>query len=283
MANRRKTISELAPADSLTGLYTIGYKVVNGVRTSVKAGLGMIQTAYENMLAATTKANTAATNADTSRTKLEANEKTRQDNESARKTAEASRVTAETARANAEASRVTGFEAIKANALSATDNANAAAADTRLAISNANDATARANEAAANAKSETEGLGDIARRLEELEGTIVAKDRRQPTGMTLDYPRMVTMGNRSELRIRATLTPAGTGNNVLFLGDDKAVTVTPDGYIILNGTGVSRVHVIPTENTAIYRTIGIRVAEAGVRLTARKALRLMGNGGIRLR
>ena len=61
-------------ADSLTGLYTIGCKIIDGIQTSVKVSLGTIQTAYENMLteisnaraatkAATSKANTATANA----------------------------------------------------------------------------------------------------------------------------------------------------------------------------------------------------------------------------
>ena len=37
-------------ADSLTGLYTIGCKIIDGIQTSVKVSLGTIQTAYENML-----------------------------------------------------------------------------------------------------------------------------------------------------------------------------------------------------------------------------------------
>lgn len=78
MPKKKKKISELALADSLTGLYTIGCKIIDGIQTSVKVSLGTIQTAYENMLteisnatAAATKANTAATNADNARVGLE--------------------------------------------------------------------------------------------------------------------------------------------------------------------------------------------------------------------
>ena len=72
MPKKKKKISELALADSLTGLYTIGCKIIDGIQTSVKVSLGTIQTAYENMLteisnarAATKAANTAASNANT--------------------------------------------------------------------------------------------------------------------------------------------------------------------------------------------------------------------------
>ncbi len=42
--------------------------------------------------------------------------------------------------------------------------------------------------------------------------------------MELEFPKN-NKGNKDILRVIATLSPAGTGNNVLFLGDDKAVSV----------------------------------------------------------
>jgi len=63
MAIRKKKISELTLSDSLTGLYTIGVKLINGVQTSVKVSLGVIQTAYDNMLKVTQDAITATKNA----------------------------------------------------------------------------------------------------------------------------------------------------------------------------------------------------------------------------
>ena len=79
MPIKKKKISELTLADSLTGLYTIGCKIIDGIQTSVKVSLGTIQTAYENMLteisnarAATKAANTAASNANTAKLNAEA-------------------------------------------------------------------------------------------------------------------------------------------------------------------------------------------------------------------
>ena len=118
-------------------------------------------------------------------------------------------------------------------------------------------------------------------RLEELEQTITAKDRKQPTGMTLEFPKKITKGNKDIQRIKATLSPAGTGNNVLFLGDDKAVSVAPDGFLTVNGIGTSKIHVIPTENTGIYRTIDIEVVPQSVRLCTKSTLRLTANGKFR--
>lgn len=130
MPIRKKKISDLTLADSLKGLYTIGYKVVDGVKISVKVGLEYIQVAYEDVVKATRDAIAAAkaafdaaTAADTSRESIEANEAEREDNEEARKfseqermAAETQRIIAETGRVNAESIRVTEFDQIKSAA-----------------------------------------------------------------------------------------------------------------------------------------------------------------------
>lgn len=163
MPIRKKKISDLTLADSLKGLYTIGYKVVGGVKTSVKVGLEYIQVAYEDVVKATqdaisaaNKALTAASTADTSREAIEANELERENNESARKTseqeraaAENQRATAETGRDNAEKARVTEFSKIKTDAEKATGDAISATGKTNEATQNANVATNAANAATA--------------------------------------------------------------------------------------------------------------------------------------
>lgn len=163
MPIRKKKISDLTLADSLKGLYTIGYKVVGGVKTSVKVGLEYIQVAYEDVVKATQDAIsaaktalTAASTADTSREAIEANELERKSNESARKTseqkraaAENQRATAETGRDNAEKARVTEFSKIKTDAEKATGDAISATGKTNEATQNANVATNAANAATA--------------------------------------------------------------------------------------------------------------------------------------
>ena len=99
--------------------------------------------------------------------------------------------------------------------------------------------------------------------------------------MTLEFPKKITKGNKGFQKITATLSPAGTGSNVLFLGDDKAVSVAPDGFLTVNEIGTSRIHVIPTENTGIYRTIDIEVIPLSVRLCTKSTLRLTANGKFR--
>lgn len=127
MPKKKKKISELALADSLTGLYTIGCKIIDGIQTSVKVSLGTIQTAYENMLteisnaraatkAAMSKANTATANAITATNEAKA----------ATTNATAAATKANTAATNADNARV-GLETLKANTEKATQAANTAA------------------------------------------------------------------------------------------------------------------------------------------------------------
>lgn len=55
-AIKEEKISELNEASDMKGFFTIGYRVINGVKTSLKFGLEKIQTALDNMLKATSDA-----------------------------------------------------------------------------------------------------------------------------------------------------------------------------------------------------------------------------------
>lgn len=276
MAIKKKKISELTLSDNLKGLYTIGVKLINGVQTSVKVSLEYIQTAYENAVKATNSANEAA------------------------KSANNAASSANTATSNANKAT----EAAK----TATNNANEAAQQAKTATSNANLATQKANTAATNADNARKGLEEIksatesatanankaatnaneatgdARvviaRLEELEESLISKYKLIPTSMKLNYPKKVTYRNTQPFKVEVELLPVDTGRNVLFLGDDRAVSITPDGVFMINGVGMSKIHVIPTENTGIYQTIQIEVQEPGIRFTSGKGMRLSGSGGI---
>lgn len=59
----KKKISEFPLADSLKGLYTIGYKIIDGIKTSVKVSLEDIQTAYQDVVNAIKKSEEATRNA----------------------------------------------------------------------------------------------------------------------------------------------------------------------------------------------------------------------------
>ena len=99
MPIKRRKISELEEAQDLTGFFTIGYRVLNGVKKSVKYGLEHIQTAYENMLKVMDKAKEATTD-------MRQLEATVQENEEDRETAESRRDASEQGRCNEEKKRV---------------------------------------------------------------------------------------------------------------------------------------------------------------------------------
>lgn len=180
---------------------------------------------------------------------------------------------ADTSAANAN-QKAAAADLAASGATQAANNANikAALADTKAG--EANTATIFANQVV------TEALATIAR-MEELEESIVGEYKMIPKELILDYPKIVTFRNKVVGKISYTLLPADTGRNVLFLGDDNAVSVLPSGDFIVNKPGISRIHAIPTENTLIYQTIQITVVAAGLRKVKSNSLRLMGNGSLR--
>ena len=89
----------------MKGFYTIGYRIVSGVKTSLKFGLEKIQTALDNMLKATSDAKTATTDMRQLEATVEGNESTRETAESRRNASEQSRQTAETERSREEQAR----------------------------------------------------------------------------------------------------------------------------------------------------------------------------------
>lgn len=248
MAIKKKKISELTLSDNLKGLYTIGVKLINGVQTSVKVSLEYIQTAYENAVKATNSANEAA------------------------KSANNAASSANTATSNANKATEAAKTATN-NANEATNNANAKANEAHEKAEEANTAKDNANEATGDARV-------VIARLEELEESLISKYKLIPTSMKLNYPKKVTYRNTQPFKVEVELLPVDTGRNVLFLGDDRAVSITPDGVFMINGVGMSKIHVIPTENTGIYQTIQIEVQEPGIRLTSGNGMRLSGSGGI---
>ena len=80
-----------------------------------------------------------------------------------------------------------------------------------------------------------------------------------PLVMNVTPPDRITFGNPVKQFIHAVLLPSFAVQNVLFLADGKAVEVEPDGAVTVLALGKSRVHVIPTENTALHQTIEIEV------------------------
>ncbi len=174
----------------------------------------------------------------------------------------------ETAVKNAETATLSANTAA-GNANTATSNANAATNATLKATEDCTAATGAANEA-------TEECREIIETASNLEALGLF-----PTSMTLSYPAKLTRNNKVA-RINAVLHPERVYQNVICLGDNKAVSVTPDGLLQVIGKGVSVIHVIPACNVALYRTIQIEVIEPTIRLVTRQSIRFTSNGKFRL-
>lgn len=275
MGVKKIKISALPLADTLVGLYTI---VVNALNKSVKVSLEFLKTAADKANDAATAANKAKTAAETATEAAK----------TATKNANTATEAANTAAKNA-TDKATAADTAAKNANTKADAADKAAGAATTAANTANSKAALADQKATAADNAANLAGETAEearativRLEELEESLVGQYKMIPTGMNLDYPPRITFRNTVPRRITYELLPTNTGRNVLFLGDDNAVSVQPDGSLTVNRTGISKIHVIPTENTSIYRTIQITVAEPELRRVKSNSLRLMGNGSFRL-
>ena len=178
---------------------------------------------------------------------------------------------------------VEGMKAATKDATDVTSAANSAAQTADNAAQRAQAATTAANTATTNANNATAAAIEAK---EDCEEVIAAAAELEPlnlvpTAMTVEYPSRLLVGNMAENFIRATLTPASVKPNVLFLGDDKAVSVTPDGRITILAAGTSIIHVIPTCNVALYKTIQIKVSMPTVGLVTLSSIRLTANGNFR--
>lgn len=275
MGIKKIKISALPLADTLVGLYTIG---VNALNKSVKVSLEFLKTAADKANDAAMAANKAKTAAETATEAAK----------TATKNANTATEAANTAAKNA-TDKATAADTAAKNANTKADAADKAAGAATTAANTANSKAALADQKATAADNAANLAGETAEearativRLEELEESLVGQYKMIPTGMNLDYPPRITFRNTVPRRITYELLPTNTGRNVLFLGDDNAVSVQPDGSLTVNRTGISKIHVIPTENTSIYRTIQITVAEPELRRVKSNSLRLMGNGSFRL-
>ena len=171
-------------------------------------------------------------------------------------------------------------QTVISNANSATSAANTAAGNANTAASAAANAANTAKEGCENATEEANQATEDCREIIETASNLEALGL-FPTSMELSYPAHLTTGNKTA-KINAVLLPERVHQNVLCLGDDKAVSVTPDGYITVLGAGTSVIHVIPTCNMALFRTIQIKVTAPTIRLATRTSMRLTANGNIRL-
>lgn len=102
-----------------------------------------------------------------------------------------------------------------------------------------------------------------------------------PLVMEVETLHRITYGNTVKRYIKTRLLPQYAIQNVLWLSDGKAVDVEPDGEVVVLGLGKSRVHVIPTENTALHQTVTVEVVHPSL-VKANNSSLLLAGGGILL-
>lgn len=142
------------------------------------------------------------------------------------------------------------------------------AADEATALTKA--ATEASEKATAAAKSATDKVLDTL-------GKIV------PTGLSVESVPRLTLGNVNPVYLKAVLSPDTALKNLIYISDNRAVEVGLDGRISILNKGVSRVHIIPTCNTALARTVLIEVGEPTLRLvTTRRQMRFTQSGALRM-
>lgn len=257
-------ISELPLYQSLKGLFVMGTDVNN---RSVKVNLEFIESettkAVKDADTATAAAAKAAGLAD-----------------EATKTANAAALRADTAQAQAAKAASDAAQSALSAKTQADDAAKAAqdAAEAAQAAKTAADeattltkaATEASEKATAAAKSATDKVLDTL-------GKIV------PTGLFVESVPRLTLGNVNPVYLKAVLSPDTALKNLIYISDNRAVEVGLDGRISILNKGVSRVHIIPTCNTALARTVLIEVGEPTLRLvTTRRQMRFTQSGALRM-
>lgn len=106
-----------------------------------------------------------------------------------------------------------------------------------------------------------------------------------PSRMELKYTPVICIRNNVQQKIQALLYPGYVLQNVLFLQPPRlgdSVYVEPDGGLILNKPGKTRIQVIPANNTGLYQTAEVTVREPVMRLLGNGKIRLCVGGKIRL-
>lgn len=275
-----KGVGDLPVATSLDGLLSLpALRFNGGVPEVVEAPISKLQDVALDAVSGATKAaneaavkaNTSAGNADKATTA--ANNAAKSANDAAGTAGAATEAAKKaTDAANGAASNATNA-ATKAS--SAADMANKEASSVNAAKSEALAAAARASSTATTAEAEIE-------KMKQLQESISGAASLAPTRMELTYTKRITQRNPYVQRIVAKMFPSYSLQNVLFLGDDVAVSVDPAGIVTPLKIGTSRIHVIPTQATHLYKTINVTVQAPSVRLTGGGKIRVDSKGRIRL-
>lgn len=275
-----KGVGELPVVSSLDGVLTLpALRMNGGIPEVVEAPVDLLQDVATDAVADATKKATEATAKAVSATNDAKTASTNANNaaKSANDAAGTAGTATEAARKATDAAKGAASNATNAatKASSAADTANKEAASVNAAKSEALAAAARASSTATTAEAEIE-------KMKQLQESISGAASLAPTRMELTYTKRITQRNPYVQRIVAKMFPSYSLQNVLFLGDDVAVSVDPAGVVTPLKIGTSRIHVIPTQATHLYKTINVEVQAPSVRLTGGGKIRVDSKGRIRL-
>lgn len=147
----------------------------------------------------------------------------------------------------------------------------------------ANEAAQLAQEATVAATDATDSAREEIIIMEALRRQLVISAALVPAVMELSYPASVSIRNTAAPRVSVRLLPVYLPQNVLFLpaGGD-AVTVLPDGRIVINNTGSTAIHVIPANATHLYKTVQITARNPYLRRVSGGGLRITSTGHLRI-
>lgn len=164
----------------------------------------------------------------------------------------------------------------------AVSSCNAATAAANRAKAAADTATGNAQQAATAANAERQLLEQSRARLAEVAGRAEAVARPLPSGLRAADPAPLTLGNPVPRYIEAVVLPTSALQNIIYqTAPGASVFVEPDGRVVPMGAGVSRVNVIPTNATRLFKSVAVTVVAPSLRLSG-SGLRLDADGNLRL-
>lgn len=144
---------------------------------------------------------------------------------------------------------------------------------------------AGADEAAKAATAEAQRAEATRLLVEELTATLQAQATTKPAPkqVVIDYcPAEVTLVDDVHPQIKARAVPGYGDGGVLFIADNRALMITPDGIITPTATGRAVVNAAAVYKSTVYKQLTIAVVPPRIRTTSAGCMRLDNNGNIRL-
>lgn len=152
----------------------------------------------------------------------------------------------------------------------------------KAATAQANTATQNAQDAAVETQAERVLTEQTRQRLESVTDRAEQVAQPIPSGLRVETPAPVTIGNPVPRYIAAKVLPLSALQNIIFQTDGTVAGIEPDGRIVPKEPGTQRVHIIPTGGTRYYKTVTLTVVAPSLRLSSGNSLRLDASGNIRL-